>query len=270
MPTYYLTMLLGCLVGGILGITGAGGSIIAVPLLIFGLQLSAAQAAPIALFAVAISSVTGALIGFRQQQVRYRAASLIAIAGVCAAPLGLWGASQIPNAPLTVIFAMVLMFVAIRMLRQSARENKEVLMLGNDLLPCQVKASEIKIIWTMRCARALTYTGAMAGILSGLLGVGGGFVIVPALKKYSNLDITHILPTSLSVIALISTAGIVAAIGFGKLDYKVALPFAMGAMLGILISLNVRKHFSVSLMQYIFASFSILVALGLIIKVIHV
>jgi uncharacterized membrane protein YfcA len=260
-------MLLGGLVGSILGITGAGGSIIAVPLLIFGLQLSAAQAAPIALFAVAMSSVTGALIGFRQQQVRYRAASLIAITGVCAAPLGVWAASKIPNVPLTVIFAMVLMYLAIRMLGQPERENAEALIWENELSPCQVKASGVKISWTMRCARALAYTGTLAGVLSGLLGVGGGFVIVPALKKYSNLGMAHILPTSLSVIALISTSGIVAAIGFGHLDYKVALPFATGAMLGMLISINVGKHFSVCLLQRIFASFSILVAIGLIVKV---
>lgn len=267
MPTYYLTMLLGGLVGSILGLTGAGGSIVAVPLLMFSLQLSAAQAAPVALFAVAMSSVAGAMIGFRQQQVRYRAASLIAITGVCATPLGVWAASQIPNALLTVIFAIVLLLVAIRMLRQPERENTQALILESNLLPCQVKASEIKISWTMRCARALAYTGAVAGVLSGLLGVGGGFVIVPALKKYSNLDITHILPTSLSVIALISSAGIMAAIGFGQLDYKVALPFAAGAMLGMLVSIKVAKYFSSSLLQRIFASFSILVALGLIVKV---
>lgn len=264
----YLTILLGGLVGGILGVTGAGGSIIAVPLLIFGLQLSTVQAAPIALFAVAMSSATGALIGFRQQQVRYRAASLIAIAGMCTAPLGVWAAGLVSNAVLTVVFAGVLMFLAVRMLRQSEQADAEVLMLGNNLLPCQVKVSEVKINWTMQCARTLAYTGAVAGALSGLLGVGGGFVIVPALRKYSNLDITHILPTSFSVIALISTAGLVAAIGLGQLNYKIGLPFAIGAMLGMMISLRAGKHFSAGLLQRIFASFSILVAIGLIVKVV--
>lgn len=263
-----LTMTLGGLVGGILGLTGAGGSIIAVPLLIFCLQLSAVDAAPIALFAVAISSFMGALVGLKQQQVRYRAAGLIAIAGVCIAPIGVWLAGQISNGILTVIFAAVLLFVAIRMLGQSEQVGTESLVSASDWLPCQVKASEVKISWTMRCVRALAYTGALVGLLSGLLGVGGGFVVVPALKKYSNLGMMYILPTSLAVIALISTAGILSAIGLDRLNYKIAWPFALGSMVGMLFSMQLAKYCSAMMLQRIFASFSMLIAVSLIVKVV--
>ena len=70
------SMALGGCVGLILGLTGAGGAIMAVPLLVFGLHLQVAQAAPIALLAVGLSAALGAVLGLRKGQVRYRAASV--------------------------------------------------------------------------------------------------------------------------------------------------------------------------------------------------
>ena len=271
MQTEILTIVLGGIVGTILGLTGAGGSIIAVPLLIFGLHLTAAQAAPIALFAVAISSLAGTIIGLRQRQVRYRAASLIAGSGVILAPIGVWCASKVPNQPLIIAFACVLFYVALRLFKQP-QSGAETTMSEAEpdlqLLPCQVKTNETRIHWTMQCARALAYTGAMTGFLSGLLGVGGGFIVVPALKKYTNLQMSHILPTSLSVIAIIACSSIATAIWLNTLDMHTALPFTAGAWVCMLISIKVRQRFSAYTLQRIFASFAIFVAIGLVIKVI--
>lgn len=260
------TVLLGGLVGAILGLTGAGGSIIAVPLLIFGLHLSTAQAAPVALLAVAISAIAGAGIGLKHGQVRYRAASLIAATGILIAPLGVWCASQLPNKPLTLIFAIVLIYVALRMLLQKAESMPEKDPMMCDLLPCQVNTDEGRISWNMKCARALTYTGALTGFLSGMLGVGGGFVVVPALKKYSNITMAQILPTSLSVIALVSGTGVITAILFGNMSWQIAIPFAGGALVSMLMSRQIATYFSGVVLQRTFATFALLVAISLMIK----
>ena len=74
---------LGSVVGLILALTGAGGAIVAVPLLIFGLHLSVQQAAPIALLAVGLSAGLGAVLGLREGKVRYKAAALMAACGIC-------------------------------------------------------------------------------------------------------------------------------------------------------------------------------------------
>ena len=73
---------LGSVVGLILALTGAGGAIVAVPLLIFGLHLSVSEAAPIALLAVGLSAGLGAMLGLREGKVRYKAAGLMAVCGV--------------------------------------------------------------------------------------------------------------------------------------------------------------------------------------------
>ncbi|MBA2659211.1 MAG: sulfite exporter TauE/SafE family protein, partial [Nitrosospira sp.] len=107
-----ISVLLGSLVGVILALTGAGGAIIAVPLLIFGLHLVVAEAAPIALFAVSVSAAIGALLALKLGRVRYRAASLIALTGALASPIGIFIAQKTPDAPLMLLFAMVLAYIA--------------------------------------------------------------------------------------------------------------------------------------------------------------
>lgn len=83
-----ISLILGSLVGAVLGLTGAGGGILAVPALVVGMGLPMQQATPVALIAVAGSAAIGALEGFRQGLVRYRAALLMAVAGVPLTSLG--------------------------------------------------------------------------------------------------------------------------------------------------------------------------------------
>lgn len=242
-----ISIFLGSLTGGVLALAGAGGTIIAVPLLMFGLHLTVAEAAPIALFAVCLSSAIGALFAHRQGKVRYRAAGFIAITGVMTAPIGIWLAHKLPNAPLTLLFALVLFYAAISMLRQSKKQDGAVKNIADSQsapasIPCQLAYDQGRLVWTWPCARALAFSGTAAGFLSGLLGVGGGFVVVPALKKATNLSMQSILATSLAVIALISAVGVVSATFIGGMNWTIALPFAAGALAGMLIG-RIFAHF---------------------------
>ena len=112
-------ILLGLCIGVSLGLTGAGGGILAVPALMFGLNMSLAEAAPVALIAVGAASAVGAVQGLRRGLVRYKAALLMAVTGGITAPLGLALARQIPAAWLSVGFAAIMLLVAVRMVRQS-------------------------------------------------------------------------------------------------------------------------------------------------------
>ena len=114
-----VSMLLGGVVGLILALTGAGGAIVAVPLLLFVLHLDVAEAAPLALLAVGLSAGMGAIIGLRAGIVRYRAAGFIALTGILGSPVGLSLAHRLPNGPLALLFAGVLAFVAFRMFMQA-------------------------------------------------------------------------------------------------------------------------------------------------------
>ncbi|MCG1040612.1 MULTISPECIES: sulfite exporter TauE/SafE family protein [Burkholderiaceae] len=264
------TAILGVAVGLVLALTGAGGAILAVPLLLFALDLSVARAGPIALLAVGMSAAVGAAIGLRSGIVRYRAAALMAVSGMVGSPLGLWAARWLPNGPLALVFACVLAWVSWRMLLQGhacASHSDRCAPRMSMSPPRQLDYASGHFVWTASCARALIALGAGAGFLSGLLGVGGGFVIVPALRRATNAPMQAIVATSLAVVALVSTAGVAVSALAGRMDWPVGLPFAVGAVAGMLGGCRIAARLSGPRLQQVFAVVAGLVALGMMVKV---
>jgi uncharacterized membrane protein YfcA len=256
MDPIVLAVALGAGIGLVMALTGAGGGVLAIPLLVFGLHLPVQQAAPVGLVAVGLAAAMGAALGLRQRIVRYRAAALIGTVGMLMAPLGVFMAQRLPNRPLLGAFALVLIYTAWRMLKPPVRSVP----LPTAVL-CRVSSTDQRLTWTLPCARALAGTGLIAGLLSGLLGVGGGFVIIPALTRYTDLEIRSVQVTSLAVIALVSLSGVVAAAVHGPLRWDVALPFASGAVLALLAGQQVANKLNAKSLQQAFAWFSLLVAL---------
>lgn len=256
METAALAGALGAAIGLVLALTGAGGGVLAIPLLVFGLHLPLQQAAPVGLVAVGLAAALGAALGLSQGIVRYRAASLIGLAGMCVAPLGVAAAQRLPNRPLLAAFAAVLIYTAWRMLHKPAGVQPEA-----DLLPCRIVNEKMRLIWTRSCARALFGTGLASGFLSGLLGVGGGFVIVPALTRHTNLSMPTIQATSLAVIALVSVSGVTAASLQGTVPWAIGLPFSGGAVAGLLFGRLIAQKLNAQMLQSTFAWVASLVAM---------
>jgi uncharacterized membrane protein YfcA len=251
-----LSILSGAITGFILALTGAGGGVLAIPLLVFVLHLPVQQAAPVGLLAVGVSAFLGAALGLRQGIVRYRAALVIGCAGMLIAPLGVFMAQRLPNRPLLAAFGLLLAYVAWRTLRHPAIESQ-----ASGSRPCRVNGRNKRLSWTLPCARALALTGLVSGLLSGLLGVGGGFVIVPALTRHTDLDIRSIQATSLAVIALVSVSAISTSALHGSIPWTTALPFTAGAVLALLAGRRLANRLEPDVLQHAFAGFSACVAL---------
>lgn len=261
------SLLLGLLVGLLLALTGAGGGVLSVPLLVFVLHLSIAEAAPIALLAVLLAAGLGAVLGLRAGIVRYKMAALLALSGILVAPLGLWLGQRLPNVLLTVVFSSVLSFVAIRMLRQSHLEDDALAWLDErQPPPCELDKQRGKLRWTAPCTRSIIFSGVLAGFFSGLLGVGGGFVIVPALRGITDLDAKSIVSTSLAAISLVSAGGVLMAAAHGLLNWGHAWPFATGAAIGMLAGGRLSRFWSGPKFQQSFAVFALLISLGLVLR----
>lgn len=257
--------LLGFTVGIILALTGAGGGILAVPLLVFGAGLSMAQAGPVGLLAVGMAATLGAAMGLKSGTVRYKAAMLIAGAGILCSPFGLWLAQRSPNRPLTMVFSLVLLYVAFRVYRRSASAG--AMADGRrSSPPCRMDVQRGKLNWTAPCARALALSGIAAGALSGLLGVGGGFVMVPALQRYTDMTAQTVVATSLAVIALVSISGVAASAATGHLQWAIAAPFSGGALAGMLSGRLLASKLPGQHLQKAFAAVSALVAVALFVK----
>lgn len=240
----FTLILLGAAVGLVMALTGAGGGIFSVPLLVIVLALPVQTAAPVALLAVAVAAAIGAFSGLVAGKVRYKAALLMAAFGLTLSPFGVWLAQRSNTIVLSLLFAAVLLWVAFNAFKNSWAP-KAILhdpIADFDMLPEPAKASlpcvrnprTGRFIWTMPCARALAASGSVAGLLSGLLGVGGGFVLIPALQRFTDLDVQSTALTSLAVIAIVSGFGVLAYSRVGGFDGAIALPFAAGAVAGML------------------------------------
>jgi len=260
---------LGLIVGLLMGLTGAGGGILSVPLLVFALHMQMVDASPISLSAIALAAGVGALLSLKNNVLRYKAAIFMAIFGVALAPLGFWIASRIPNAPLLLLFSSALFYSAVNQYMQARRISLGIPEAPRKPPPCLINTDHGKISWNTSCAKALGLTGATAGLLSGLLGVGGGFVIIPALKRFTNLSAQSIIATSLGMQAIISGGSVLYSSVTGKFNFIVAAPFSLGALGGLLIGLAVSKKISGPKLQQVFAVMVFGVALSLAIKGVH-
>ena len=229
---------LGLLVGLVMALTGAGGGVLAVPLLVFTTGLAVQDVSPVGLLAVGLAATLGAALGLRAGEVRYKAAMLMGFVGLLFSPLGFWTARQVDTQILGFAFAMILVWVAFNAFRGSNNSALNAIdappegAISN--CPCIRNPATGRFIWTWPCARALIASGVIAGFLSGLLGVGGGFVLVPALQRFTNLNIQSVTVTSLAVIAIVSAAGVLNSAGAGEFNVELGITFAAAAVVGIL------------------------------------
>ena len=265
MDAMIMIVFLGGLVGIVMGLTGAGGGILAVPLLVFGMQLTIVEASPLAMLAIGTSAVVGALLGLKAEIVRYRATLFIAFSGILMAPFGVWIANSLDTRLMNLLFAGVLVWVAYKTFHEIYGQNLEVQF--ESAPPCIRDGYTGRFIWTNSCAVALSLSGAIAGALSGLLGVGGGFVIVPALQRYTDLTMQSVVATSLAVISVISLTSVGASFYAGHLNFGLALPFAAGSVVGMGVASKLRPRLSQKYLKIAFGAMCFVVADVMIIKV---
>jgi uncharacterized membrane protein YfcA len=260
----YGIILWGSLFGLALGMTGSGG-IIAIPVLVYGMGLPTHSAVAVSLFAVAATAFFGNLERFlgHDPNLKWKAGLILAAAGVLLAPVGTKVGTMLPANVLLAIFSALMLFIGVRMWLKATKEpitapHAETADATNDHdRDHESSGSEM---------RGLISGGVAAGFLSGFLGVGGGFLIVPALQA-AGLSIKQAVSTSLLAVFVISTSGAVSHfIQNPKLDLHIAIEFSIGGVLGLNIGMDLIKSLPAQWIQKIFAIFVILVAIAMLIE----
>jgi uncharacterized membrane protein YfcA len=242
-----LALLYGALVGLSLGLTGGGGSIFAVPLLVYGLSLDFRKAVAFSLVVVGSTALYGAVLQARNHKVMWRAGALIGLGGVASAPLGALIGAHTPERLSLLLFALIMAVVGIQML-------KGHIIAGVAALACQHTASG-ELRFSLSCAAKLFFAGLVTGILSGIFGVGGGFLLVPALLIVAALPVEGAMATSLVAIFLISLSGFVAHIDqFSVDDAQMAFTFLLGSGLGMTIGAETKAHLPSTTLRRLFGA----------------
>ena len=207
-----LTIVLAVFVGISLGLLGGGGSILTVPLLAYVAGLDAKGAIATSLLVVGVTSAVGAIAHARAGRVRWKIAAVFGAAAMAGAFTGGRLAHFVPGNILLIAFSLIMILAAMAMLR--GRRD-----LGDE------SAGPLPIL-------KIVLQGATVGLISGLVGAGGGFLLVPALALLGGLPMPAAVGTSLVVISMQSFAGFVGHLGEGPIDWKLAGMVTAAAVVG--------------------------------------
>jgi uncharacterized membrane protein YfcA len=253
----------GVVVGLSLGLTGGGGAIFAVPLLVYWIGVDPPTAVAISLVTVAATAAVGAVERWRYGQVEIPTGLLFAAAGMLTAPLGSWLGSRIPEQPLLVAFAVLMLVIAARMW-QKARNVEERLppaAVAAGSGPACRRDPEGKLRITSRCATVLALVGLAVGLLSGLFGVGGGFLIVPALVTFAAMGVPRAVGTSLFVMTLVGLSAVMAQVAAGReIPLGIAGGFVAGSIPGLFAGSAIGRRLTGPLLARVFAIAIVVVA----------
>ncbi|WP_137147368.1 sulfite exporter TauE/SafE family protein [Mycolicibacterium sp. CR10] len=211
-----LTVGLAVFVGIALGLLGGGGSILTVPLLAYVAGMDAKQAIATSLLVVGVTSAVGAVSHARAGRVQWRTGLIFGVAGMAGAYAGGLLARFIPGTVLLIGFAVMMIATAVAMLRgRKTIQTTE----GAHRMPVPKIIAE----------------GLVVGLVTGLVGAGGGFLVVPALALLGGLPMPVAVGTSLVVIAMKSFAGLAGYLSSVQIDWGLALAVTAAAVVGALI-----------------------------------
>ena len=193
----------------------------------------------------------------------------MATAGIPCTSLGIYVAHLLSQQWLSRLFSIVMLLVAVRFLRTHPAHNTMHRTHTSARLYGRINPKTGKFNWNWPTAFLLGTMGSVTGFITGLLGVGGGFIIVPMLSHFTDAPLRSVIATSLLVIALTSSGSIVMTLAQGvSIPLAITLYFTGATALGMLIGRVIAQHIKVRTIQHGFGYLLILVAIGLFIKTI--
>lgn len=215
--TLVLVLSLSVLIGISLGMLGGGGSILTVPILVYVADMPAKEAIAASLFVVGVTSLAGMVSHARSGRVRWRTGLIFGAAGMVGAFVGGLIGGHVPGDLLLIAFALMMVATSTAMIR--GRKKTAAGHGADDELPV------LRIL----------LDGAAVGLVTGLVGAGGGFLVVPALVLLGGLPMSVAVGTSLLVIAMKSFAGLAGYLTTVHLDWPLVLGVTASAVVGSVV-----------------------------------
>lgn len=286
MTAALIAVALGVAVGLVLGVLGGGGAILTVPALVYLLGMPASEATAASLVIVGVAAATSSLTHARAGAVHWGTALVFVAVGVPATVAGAALNHQAPPTVVLVSFAVVMLASAAAMVHRtlkrraptaSERPEDRAALVGTieSELPVSGASSTEAMVAVRAPTRAaarplvaarrrravqVALAGLLVGLLTGFLGVGGGFVIVPALVLALGLSLPVAVGTSLVVIALNSGVSLLARASTAHFDWAIIVPFSLGAVAASFAGRPLAARLSPRAASLSFAGLLVLVA----------
>lgn len=254
----FLAIISGAVTGIVLGLFGSGGSIIAMPALMYLLDVEAKSAIAMSMGIVAVTATISGWDNWRRGNVDLKVAMWFGLFGV----IGTYGGARLgvytPVQVQLTLFALVMYAAAWKMLQPKKQPATQLATAGGPPLPeDEVIAAHMGHIATH---------GVGVGILTGLVGVGGGFLIVPALVLLSGIPMKLAIGTSLVIVAAKSYAGFAGYVGAVPVDWSTMALFTTVTVAGSFIGTRIAHRFSQETLKRSFGVFLVFVASYILLK----
>ncbi|WP_018800621.1 sulfite exporter TauE/SafE family protein [Salinispora arenicola] len=242
-----LTVGLAVLIGLSLGLLGGGGSILAVPLLVYVADLPAKEAIATSLLVVGVTSAVGVLPHARAGRIRWRTGLLFGVAGMVGAYAGGRLAVFVPAAVLLTGFAVMMLATAAAMIRGRRAT-------GGGPAPPELPVLRVLV------------DGVVVGLVTGLVGAGGGFLVVPVLALLGGLPMPVAVGTSLVVIAMKSFAGLAGYLSNTSIDWSLAAMVTAAAVAGSLAGARLAGRVPEVVLRRTFGWFVVVVGVFMVVQ----
>jgi uncharacterized protein len=257
MATWITGHLLALLIGLSLGLIGGGGSILAVPILVYVLGLNAKTAIAMSLAIVGMVSLIGVIPHWRRGHVNFQTALSFAPPAMVGALLG----SRLATLPLVSDTLQLICFAVMMLIASYFMIRKPQTSLSNQAKLARPQTHQHPYPWL-----AITLEGLGVGILTGFVGVGGGFMIIPALVLLGGIPMKEAIGTSLLIIASNSATGFLGYLNQVNINWNLTLTFTAVAILGVIWGTYFSSKIQGAKLQKAFGYFLIAIAVFILIK----
>jgi hypothetical protein len=237
----------------VLGATGGGGSLLAIPLLVYVLGMKVQPATVLSLMVVAASALIGVYQRRASGEVRVKPGLIFSITGAAGAWVGALGHQFVRGEVVLLLFSVVMIVAAWRMWRSSGQ------------IDSQFTGESCAERFPRSCWVKVSLIGMVVGLLTGFFGVGGGFVIVPALTLVLGFPMRMAVSTSLLIIALVAVGGLVGHLQSGQVDWPLIGLLLLGSAIGMTGGSWGAQQVAQATLVKSFAGIAILVAIVMII-----
>lgn len=241
-------IILGGIVGFFLGFFGSGGSVLALPILVYILKMPTKEAIVASLVIVGATAISGSIQKMRQHQICYKIAVIFGLSGMVGAFSGAKVSVYFLASHQLILFSVLMLISSGSML---FKRNKNNIPQADT---CNMAPYMASIL------------GFSVGGLTGLVGVGGGFLIVPALSALGDLSLRMSMGTSLFIISLNSISGIIGYMGLIDFNFKILGLFIVGSSIASVFGAKLSSKINPEKMKKAFSVFILLIGILLFIK----
>ncbi|MBO4353121.1 MAG: sulfite exporter TauE/SafE family protein [Eggerthellaceae bacterium] len=259
--TFAVMALIGVAIGFFSGMLGIGGGMVMVPLFRLVLGLSAVGSTATSLFTIIPTSISGAVSHMRAKTCVPKLGIMLGIGGACTSWLGVWLAQLSPAWLVMFAAAAVIAYSGITMFHKALKAPRQSVATGKGQTPIP----EPPVLTTKQFAKAVGI-GALAGIASGYVGLGGGFIMVPLMLALLNMPMKLASGTSLIAVMILATPATVMQCALGNVHYLAGIAMACGSIPGAIVGAKLVKYVPERMLRFVFAVFITIAAILLVLK----